>query len=61
MLWSEYQGIEQLVLKMSFIWTYERIGVRTDDRSTETLIFDQGVLKYVRITAIIIFDQFLRY
>ena len=61
MLWSEYQGIEQIVLKMSFIWTYERIGVRMDDRSTETLIFDQGVLKYVRITAIIIFDQFLRY
>ena len=36
MLWSEYQGIYQLVLESFFIQTYDRMGVRTDERSTET-------------------------
>ena len=57
MLCSEYQGIDQLVLKRAIIWTYKNMGVWTDDRSTETIIFDQGVRKYVRVTATVIFDQ----
>ena len=40
-----------------FIKMYEPMGVRTDDRSTETIIFDQGVRKYVSVTKITIFDQ----
>ena len=41
-LWIDYRGIYQLVLKMAFIHTYERMGVRTDDRPTKTIIFDKS-------------------
>ena len=57
MLWSEYQGIDQLVLKTAFIQTHGHMSVHTDDRVTETKVFDQGVRKYVRVTATRIFDQ----
>ena len=57
MLWSEYQVIDQLVFKRDFIWTYERMGVQMDERSTETIIFDQDVRKYFRVTAIMTSDQ----
>ena len=33
------------------------MGVRTDDRATETIIFDLGVRQYIKVTAIMIFDQ----
>ena len=33
------------------------MGVRKDDRATETIIFYQDVHKYVRVTEIMIFDQ----
>ena len=46
-------------VKKAFIRTYERMGVWTDERSTETIIFDWGVRKYFRVNAIINFDQFL--
>ena len=36
---------------------YKCMGVRTDERATETIIFDRGVRKYVRVTAIMTFDQ----
>ena len=49
--------MDQLVLERAFIWTYECMGVRMDDRATKTIIFDQGVRKYVRVTAIMIFHQ----
>ena len=57
MLWDEYRGIEQLVSKREFIRMYELMGVRTDGRAIETIIFDQGVCKYVRVIVIMIFDQ----
>ena len=57
MIWREYQGIDQSVLKRAFIRTDKRMGVRKDERSTETIIFDQGVCKYVRVTVIMTFDQ----
>ena len=60
MILSDYQGIYQLVLKRAFIRTYNNIGVQMDARATETIIFDQGVRKYVIVTAIMIFDRFLR-
>ena len=46
---------------MAFIRMYGRMGVRTDERSTETIIFDRGVRKYVRVNAIMTFEQVLRY
>ena len=39
MLWSE----------KAFIQTYDCMGVRTDEISTETIIFDRGVREYVRV------------
>ena len=57
MLWSEYQKIDQIVLKRSFIRTYKRMGVQMDEISTKTIIFDQGVRKYVIVTEITTFDQ----
>ena len=57
MLWSEYLGIDQLVLKKSFIHMYEHMSLRTDDSAIETIIFDQGVCKYIRVAAVIILDQ----
>ena len=57
MIWSKYRGIDQLVLKRDFIRTYERMGVQMDKRATETRIFDQGIRKYARVTAIMTFDQ----
>ena len=40
------------------VWAYGRMGVRADGRATETIIFERDVRKYVRVTAIMIFDQF---
>ena len=57
MLYSEYRGIYQNLLKRPLMRTYERMGVRKDYRSTKTTIFDPGVRKYVRVTEIMIFDQ----
>ena len=57
MLWSEYQKIDQLVLKSPFIRTYERMDLRTYARATENKIFDQGIGKYVRFISTMIFDQ----
>ena len=57
MLWSEYRGIDQLVLKRAFIRTYNNMGIRTDDRSNKTIIFDQRICEYVGFTEIMIFDQ----
>ena len=57
MLWSEYLGIDQLVLKKAFIWMYERMSLGKDDSATETIIFNQGVCTYFRVTAVMIFDQ----
>ena len=57
MLWSEYQGIDQLVFKRAFIWTYEYVVAQTDDRFTETIIFDRGVHKFIIVTAIRISEQ----
>ena len=67
MLWSEYQGIDSMHLlsgnmpscggKRASIRTYECMGIRMDGRSMETIIFDQDVCKYVRVTTITIFDQ----
>ena len=37
--------------------TYERMVAMTNVRATETIIFYQDVHKYVRVTAIMIFDQ----
>ena len=37
------------------------MGVRMDERATETIIFDQGVRKYARVNAIMSSDQVLRY
>ena len=36
---------------------YECMGVYMDDRSTKTIIFDQGVRKYIRATVIMISDH----
>ena len=33
------------------------MGVQMDERATETIIFDRGVRKYVRVSAIMNFDQ----
>ena len=33
------------------------MGIQADGRSTETILFDQDVVKYVRVTIITIFDQ----
>ena len=49
--------IQILWSKKSFIQTYEHMGVRTDGRDTEDVYFDRGVCKYVRVNAIMIFDQ----
>ena len=57
MLYSEYQGIYQRLLKRALMRTYESMGVITDDRATKTIIFDPGVRKYSRVTEIMIFDQ----
>ena len=57
MICSEYQGIDRLVSKRAFIRTYKHIGVHMDDRATKTIIFDQGICKNVRVTAIMIFYQ----
>ena len=57
MLYSEYLGIYQNLLKRPLLLTYMRMGICTDDRATETIIFDGGVHKYVRVTKIMIFDQ----
>ena len=66
MLRSEYQGINDMewvsgnipaFLEVASIWTYERMGIQADGRSTETILFDQDVVKYVRVTIITIFDQ----
>ena len=45
-LW--YAHIDVMEYKMASIRMYERMGVQTDERATETIIFDQGVRKYVR-------------
>ena len=58
LLWSEYQKIDQLVLKRPYIRTYERMDVRTYAGATENIIFDQGVQKYFRVTTTVVFDQF---
>ena len=57
MLWSEYKGIDQLVLNRDFIRTYKRMGVQTDERSTKTRSFDQCVRKYIIVTTIMNFDE----
>ena len=36
-------------LKKTPIRTYERMDEQTDERATETIIFDRGVHKYVRV------------
>ena len=36
-------------VKKSCIQTYELMDERTDERNIETIIFDQGVRKYVRV------------
>ena len=51
---KEYTSV---FLKTALMRTYERMGARTDDRATETITFDRGVHKYVRVTEIMIFDQ----
>ena len=56
-IWSDYRGMDQLVLKKVSIHRYKPMGVHTDDRSTETIIFERCVPKYVRVTAIMTFDQ----
>ena len=33
------------------------MGIRKYERSTKTIIFDQGVRKYVMVTAIMTFEQ----
>ena len=33
------------------------MGVHTDDRVIKNIIFDRGLRKYVRVTAIMVFDQ----
>ena len=45
------------MLKKGFKRTYKRMFVRTDERATKTIIFYQDVRKYVRVTAIMTFDQ----
>ena len=57
MIRSEYRGIDKLVLERAFIQTYQCMGVWTYGRANETIIFDQGVRKYVRVTLIMTFDQ----
>ena len=57
MMWSENRGIYQLVLKRTLIRTHDRMCIRTYERDIEDIIFDQGVRKYVRVTAIVIFKQ----
>ena len=52
MLWSEYRGIDQLVLERAFIQMYNIMDVSTDVRSNETKIFDQGVRKFAKVTTI---------
>ena len=46
-----------LCCKGAFIRTYKNMGIQKDGRSTETIICDQYVRKYVRVTTIMIFDQ----
>ena len=46
-----------LCWKRDFIQTYGRMGVWTDSRATETIIFDRDIREYVRVTIITIFDQ----
>ena len=41
--------IYMLWIEKDFVQTYERMGVRTDEISTETIIFDRGVREYVRV------------
>ena len=41
--------INMIWFKNTFIRTYERMGVRTDERATDTIIFNQGVIKDVRV------------
>ena len=36
---------------------YNNMDAQTDDRATEYIIFDRGVRKYIRVTAIMISDQ----
>ena len=49
--------MDQLVLISAFKRTYENMGVQTDEIANETIIFYQGVRKYVIVNAIMNFDQ----
>ena len=44
-------------VEKAFIRMHKRMDAQTYVRSTETVIFDQGVRKYVRFTAAMIFDK----
>ena len=44
MLYIEYRGIYQNVLKIALMRTYGLMGAHTDDRATETKILDRGVI-----------------
>ena len=55
MLYINYQGIDRLVLKWALMWTYERMVIWTDDRDNKSILFEQGLRKYIRVTTIIIF------
>ena len=51
---KEYASLWQ---ERSFIQTYNHMGVRTDGRAIETIIFDLDVHKYVIVTTFTIFEQ----
>ena len=44
-------------VKKAFIQSYELMGVKTHERATETIIFEQSMCKYVRVNKITTFDR----
>ena len=69
-IWEEYSNRRAPIMicsyicygvKKALIQTYYYMGIGIDERSTETIIFDRGVRKYVRVNAIITYHQVLRY
>ena len=47
-------------VKKAFIRTYECMDERTDERTTETIIFDRGMRKYVRVNDYSFSGSFIR-
>ena len=51
MIWSEYRGIDKLVLEKAFIQTYQCMGVWTYGRAIETIEDWNGGTMWTHIQA----------